>query len=224
MTLHPRAAGTTIILERIGSDPSGNNDRPRETVCRMTIPEADTLLLRLGRALDMARAAAASEQQKRRTQALANLEVAKRHVAEIEAQILRLDQGDLGGVEPDRTEAKAPAAEPAVVVTTAHGVPLPIQPRNEPEECSRCSGTGRHQGAFGGPDWPLCGACEGTGTIPPTRLTLAEAMATPRGGDVPPEPRWTAAAPMVPTPTQAVAARALVELEPEMPDFLRRTA
>lgn len=33
------------------------------------------------------------------------------------------------------------------------------------EECGQCRGTGRHLGAFGGPDWPRCGSCGGTGRI-----------------------------------------------------------
>lgn len=31
------------------------------------------------------------------------------------------------------------------------------------DKCIQCSGTGRHQGAFGGPGWPKCGYCNGTG-------------------------------------------------------------
>lgn len=31
------------------------------------------------------------------------------------------------------------------------------------DKCVPSSGTGRHQGAFGGPGWPMCGYCGGTG-------------------------------------------------------------
>jgi len=33
----------------------------------------------------------------------------------------------------------------------------------EKEKCSACNGTGRWRGCFGGPDWPQCTRCNGSG-------------------------------------------------------------
>lgn len=33
------------------------------------------------------------------------------------------------------------------------------------EDCYHCSGSGRHMGRFGGPDWPLCTWCNGSGKL-----------------------------------------------------------
>ena len=46
--------------------------------------------------------------------------------------------------------------------------------------CEACSGTGRFQGRFSGPEWPECPACKGSGMTTPTKsleLRLFEHLA-----------------------------------------------
>lgn len=77
--LNTRTDRTAIILERVEGDASGNNDRQRSTVERMTILEAEELADELDLAIEAAKEALALERMMRLARVDAEIEDALQH-------------------------------------------------------------------------------------------------------------------------------------------------
>jgi hypothetical protein len=90
-----RASSTTIILERVHPDASGNNDRQREFLSRMTIEEARAFAVSLAASIEEAVHARAMERQARLIQAQAELREAAERLTALRAEIHALEGGDL---------------------------------------------------------------------------------------------------------------------------------
>ena len=98
----PRASTTTIILERVHNDASGNNDRQRELVERMTIEEAKAFAGRLAKVIGDAEEALALERMTRLAKVEAEIEEIDRRRAALDAERRRLE-----GVSAPREEPPA---------------------------------------------------------------------------------------------------------------------
>jgi len=49
------------------------------------------------------------------------------------------------------------------IIRRVERAPLVFDDSTDAASCWHCHGTGRHEGKFAGPGWPLCGHCGGTG-------------------------------------------------------------
>lgn len=89
--LDVRASATTIILDRVHNDASGNNDRQRELVERMTIEEAKAFAGRLAKVIGDAEEALALERMTRLAKVEAEIEEIDRRRAALDAERRRLE-------------------------------------------------------------------------------------------------------------------------------------
>jgi len=148
MHIEPRAAGATIILDRVELDASGNNDHQRTTLATWTIVEAEAHIAKVQHAIEDAKAALRREQAEELAKAEGELAATEARAKSLRATIARLRGGSVAVPRP------APPDDASLGTAVLTAV------------------------------MPMAGA-----------IPFADAAATPQLGD-----------------------------EPEMPDFLRRTA
>lgn len=94
-------------------------------------------------------------------------------IAYIENAIANGDMKSTGSLEWLLGKVKRMFADPpSNVIQIGDHQPEPVHydliqdaVKEEMEKCEFCFGTGRHQGKFSGPGWPLCAHCNGDGKI-----------------------------------------------------------
>ena len=100
----------TILVERVEDDASEYNDRRRTLIAGWTIPEAESIVERLEQAIGVAVNAQAAERKERITKARQEREETRQRLAELNAEIERLEQVPGAAIKqqpPSLVEAKA---------------------------------------------------------------------------------------------------------------------
>lgn len=109
MPIEIHADKTAIVLERVEGDASGNNDRQRLPLVRLTLLEAQALAEELDGAITAAAIAVAEERKARVARARAELEEAEAKAVALREEIRMLEAGSSPGQAPALQQETPPS-------------------------------------------------------------------------------------------------------------------